>query len=156
MVQRAFEGFTDMKTPMLYSSAGLHLTEQFEGCKLIAYQDVKGVWTIGYGHTAGVREGDTCSQIQAEIWLQQDISWAATVVNRYVTVNLDQGQFDALVDFVFNAGSGNFSESTMLKLINAGHLDQAAAEFEKWDKAGGLVVAGLLRRRKAEEGEFES
>lgn len=145
-----------MKSRMLYSTSGLHLTEQFEGCKLAAYQDSKGVWTIGYGHTAGVREGDTCTQIQAEIWLQQDISWATAVVNREVIIDLTQHEFDALVDFVFNCGSGNFTSSTMLKLINGGHLDQAADEFEKWDKSGGVVIAGLLRRRKAEEAEFQS
>lgn len=139
-----------------YSLSGLHLTEQFEGCKLVAYQDVKGVWTIGYGHTAGVYPGETCTQAQAETWLQEDIDWAVSRVNQDVHVPLTQPAFDALVDFVFNCGTGNFEHSTLLKLINTGNMTAAADEFEKWDKSGGQVVAGLLRRRLSEKAEFES
>jgi lysozyme len=139
---------------MLYSLSGLHLTERFEGCKLVAYQDSKGVWTIGYGHTAGVRPGMTCTQAQAEAWLQQDIAWAAGRVNADVHVPLSQNEFDSLVDFVFNCGTGNFEHSTLLKLINKDDLTDAANEFAKWDEAGGTVIAGLLRRRMAEEVEW--
>jgi GH24 family phage-related lysozyme (muramidase) len=73
-----------------------------------------------------------------------------------VKVALTQGEFDALVDFTFNLGSGNLQSSTLLKLVNEGQFETAAKEFEKWDLAGGKVVAGLLRRRKAEEQEFQS
>lgn len=141
---------------MTYSKYGLHMTEQFEGCKLKAYQDVKGIWTIGYGHTAGVHSGMTCTQAEADTWLQQDIQWAAGRVNADVHVQLTQGEFDALVDFVFNAGVGNFEHSTLLKLVNAEDLNDAASQFAKWDEAGGEVVAGLLRRRMAEAAEFVS
>jgi lysozyme len=133
---------------------GQTLTEQFEGCSLTAYQDSGGVWTLGYGHTAGVAQGMTCTQAQAEAWLTQDIQWGVAVVNNLVTVQLTQGEFDALVDFVFNVGSGNFASSTMLRMLDAGNFAGAADQFARWDLAGGQVVAGLLRRRIAEEGEF--
>jgi lysozyme len=133
---------------------GQALTEQFEGCELTAYQDSGGVWTLGYGHTAGVTEGMACTQAQAEAWLTQDIQWAVAVVNDLVTVQLTQGEFDALVDFVFNVGSGSFASSTMLRMLDAGNFAGAADQFARWDLAGGQVVAGLLRRRIAEEGEF--
>ncbi len=141
---------------MNYSKTGLELTEQFEGCRLTAYQDQVGRWTCGYGHTAGVQAGDTCTQEQAEAWLAEDISWAVQTVNLYVKIALTQGEFDALVDFVFNLGSGSFEHSTLLQLVNQRNFEAAAAEFDKWDHAGGQVVAGLLRRRQAEEAEFRS
>ena len=139
---------------MNYSLNGLHLTEQFESCKLTAYQDSKGVWTIGWGHTAGVIPGMTCTQEQADTWLQEDIQWAAREVNRLVTVPLTQGEFDALTDFTFNLGCGNFEHSTLLALVNKNDMTDAINEFQKWDKCGGQVVAGLLRRRESEAQEF--
>ena len=133
---------------------GQLLTEQFEGLRTTAYQDSAGVWTIGYGHTAGVTPGMTCTQGQAEAWLLEDIQWACSVVNSEVKVPLTQNEFNALVDFVFNVGSGNFAGSTLLRLLNQGLYAQAAEQFQLWDLAGGQVVAGLLRRRIAEENEF--
>lgn len=141
---------------MKYSLSGLHLTEREEGVRLTAYQDQVGVLTIGYGHTHGVTEGMTCSQEQAEKWLQEDIASAEAAVNTYVHVPLTQGEFDALTDFVFNLGSGSLLHSTLLTLLNKGDREGAAKEFEKWDHAGGKVVAGLLRRRQEEEKEFLS
>ncbi|WP_420239220.1 lysozyme [Telmatobacter bradus] len=141
---------------MQYSRSGLHLTEQFEGCKLKAYLDSNNVPTIGYGHTRGVRLGMTCTQAQAEAWLAQDITWAESEVNRLVHVQLTRHEFDALVDFTFNCGCGSFDHSQLLALINRGDLQAAALEFEKWDKCSGQVVAGLLRRRVAERSEFLS
>lgn len=143
-----------MNDSLRYSKAGEELTARFEGCKLTAYQDSKGVWTLGYGHTLGVHEGMTCTQEQALAWLAQDMGWACAVVKRLVRVPLLQNEFDALVDFVFNVGSGNFAASTMLKLLNQGDFGGAAAEFERWDQAGDVELAGLLRRRTAEKGEF--
>lgn len=144
---------------MKYSLRGLKLTEAFEadgGPKLVAYQDQVGRWTIGYGHTAGVKPGDCCTTEQAEAMLHADIAWAEAFVNHIVTGILTQGEFDALVDFTFNLGSGNFQSSTLLKLVNAGDMEDAAKQFEQWDHAGGKVVAGLLRRRLAEEQVFKS
>lgn len=140
---------------MIYSKSGLQLTEGFEGCRLQAYQDSKGVWTIGHGHTSGVCAGMTCTQAQAEAWLAEDVAWAERAVNWLVRVPVSQGEFEALVDFVFNAGIGNFRDSALLHFLNVGRPDLAAAEFDKWDHCGGKVVAGLLRRRQAEKAEFQ-
>jgi lysozyme len=142
---------------LTYSGKGLALTEQYEGCRLTAYQDQVGVWTIGYGHTgADVTPGLTITQQQAEALLAKDVLTAARCVNSMVKLQLTQGEFDALVDFVFNLGAGNFARSTLLTALNAGDFARAAAQFECWDRAGGIVVAGLLRRRQAELGLFES
>jgi lysozyme len=141
---------------LTYSGSDLALTEQFEGCRLTAYQDVAGVWTIGYGHTGpDVSPGLTITQAQAEQLLQQDAASAAACVNQAVTVALNQDEFDALVDFVFNIGRGAFQASTMLRDLNSGDFAGAAGEFDKWDHAGGKVVAGLLRRREAEQALFD-
>lgn len=141
---------------MNYSRNGLHLTEQFEGCQCVAYKDSGGIPTIGYGHTQGVKMGMSCTIDQAEAWLMQDIQSAAATVNKLVRVPLTQGEFDALTDFVFNAGSGNFLHSTLLTLLNKEDFQGAANEFEKWDKCAGQVVSGLLRRRQAEAAEFRA
>jgi lysozyme len=122
----------------------------------VAYQDQVGVWTIGFGHTHGVSEGLVITQPIAESWLLQDTANAVDCVNKYVRVPLSQGQFDSLVDFVFNLGCGALQNSTLLKLLNANDFQNAALEFAKWDHAGGQVVAGLLLRRQAEAEEFES
>ena len=141
---------------MTYSKSGLALTERFEGCRLEAYQDSTGRWTIGYGHTFNVIKGDVCTQAQAEAWLIGDTAWAEKYVNRHVTTEVTQGEFDALVDFSFNLGVGTFEQSTLLRLVNERQFAAAALEFDKWAHAGGVVVAGLLRRRQAEAAEFLS
>ncbi|MFZ0633712.1 MAG: lysozyme [Acidobacteriaceae bacterium] len=138
-----------------YGGRGLALTEQFEGCRLSAYQDQGGIWTIGYGHTGPeVCTGMTITLEQAQSLLAKDVSNAAAFVNRAVQVELTQQEFDALVDFVFNLGAGTFERSTLLRLLNAGETAAAAAQFALWDRAGGAVVAGLLRRRQAETALF--
>jgi lysozyme len=143
---------------MQYSKIGLaQLTEQFEQCRLVAYKDVKGVWTIGWGHTGPeVVEGLVWTQEQADVQLLSDTQHATDCVNRSVFVPITQGEFDALVDFTFNAGCHAFEKSTMLKLINCYAFQAAAKEFEKWVYADGQKIAGLLRRRKAEEAVFNS
>jgi lysozyme len=140
-----------------YGKTGLTLTESFEGLKLTAYRDVCGVWTIGYGHTGpDVHPGMTITQAEAEELLLADVAHAVATVNRCVTVKLNQDQFDALVDFAFNAGCGALEGSTLLKDLNAGDYAAAADQFEEWDHAGDKVVAGLLRRREAEATLFGS
>lgn len=141
---------------MKYSKEGQAMTERFESCRLIAYQDQIGVWTIGWGHTRGVYEGMTCTQEQADAWLLADIAIYEQDVNTHVKVEINQQEFDALVDFAFNLGNGALNGSTLLRLLNAGDFSGAAKEFKKWDHAGGKIVAGLLRRRLAEEQEFKS
>ena len=136
---------------LAYSSKGLALTEQFEGLRLTAYQDSVGVWTIGYGHTGSdVHPGLAITQQQASELLLKDVASAVAAVNRLVTVPLTQNQFDALVDFVFNAGAGNLAGSTLLRDLNAGNYAGAAAQFPKWVHAGNQILPGLVARRNAE------
>jgi lysozyme len=140
---------------MQYSKQGLQLTESFESCRLTAYQDIKGIWTIGWGHTGPeVVEGLVWTQNQADSQLVIDLQRAENMVNNNVTVDLTQGQFDALVDFAFNLGCNAEKGSTLLKLVNENDMADATNEFEKWDHSSGVVVAGLLRRRLAEKQEF--
>jgi lysozyme len=140
-----------------YTRNGLSLTEQFEGCSLTAYKDQVGVWTIGYGHTGpDVTSGLTITQDQAQALLAQDVGNAAACVNKVVAIELTQDEFDALVDFVFNLGTQAFSGSTLLRELNIGDITAAAAQFDQWDHAGGVVVAGLLRRRQAEATLFDT
>lgn len=143
---------------MHYSKIGLkQLTEAFESCRLVTYPDVKGVLTIGYGHTGpDVLPGLVWTKEHAEAVLFEDAKKAEDCVNRSVWVSLTQGEFDALVDFTFNVGCSAFQKSTMLKMLNAGAYQTAAKEFEKWEYAAGKKVAGLLRRRLAEEAVFNS
>jgi lysozyme len=140
-----------------YTRNGLSLTEQFEGCSLTAYKDQVGVWTIGYGHTGpDVTSGLTITQDQAQALLAQDVGNAAACVNKVVAIELTQDEFDALVDFVFNLGCAALLGSTLLRDINAGNFADAAQQFLLWDHAGGVVIPGLLRRRQAESGLFQS
>ena len=145
---------------MQYSKDGLHLTEQFEGVRLTAYPDPAtggDPWTIGYGHTGSdVHPNMTITQQQAEELLMKDVQKASQAVNSKVHTDITQDEFDALVDFVFNVGAGNFAGSTLLKKINEGDMEGAAHEFEKWDMAAGKHMAGLLKRRHAEAQEFIS
>lgn len=139
---------------MQYSKQGMALTEQFESCRLEAYQDQRGTWTIGWGHTLHVEAGMTCSQEQADQWLLDDVQDAANAVNQMVKIGLTQEEFDALVDFIFNLGIGNFQHSTLLADLNANDIQGVIDQFDKWDLCDGTVVAGLLRRRDAEKALF--
>lgn len=140
---------------MKVSQAGLELIKEFESCELTAYQDGGGVWTIGWGHTRGVKEGMTCTQEQADAWLREDTADAEEDVNLYVRGALKQGQFDALVSFVYNIGGSQFRKSTLLRLLNAGQFKAAAKEFPKWRFDNGKEEKGLVRRRAAERKMFE-
>ena len=138
------------------SQAGIDLITSFEGCRLTAYQDSVGVWTIGYGHTSGVYHGMTITEEEAIAFLRQDLKTAENAVNSNVTYGINQNQFDALVSFTFNVGTGNFTSSTLLKKLNAGDVNGAANEFDRWIYAGGQVLEGLVRRRAAEKQMFLS
>jgi lysozyme len=138
-----------------YSDRGLALTKSFEGLQLEAYRDCAGIWTIGYGHTGPtVSAGQSISEAEAEQLLQADLAEAVACVNHAVQAVISQGQFDAMVDFCFNAGRGNFVQSTLLRKVNDDDLQDAAAQFALWVHAGGEVVAGLVRRRNAEAALF--
>jgi lysozyme len=138
-----------------YDNQGLALTQGFEGARLVAYQDVRGIWTIGYGHTgADVVEGLVITEANAVSLLLSDVAAAVACVNHAVVVPITQDEFDALVDFTFNAGRGSFVTSTLLRDLNAGCTAAAAAQFGLWVNAGGKPVSGLIRRRAAEEQLF--
>lgn len=137
------------------SQKGLDLIKSFEGLRLSAYKCPADVWTIGFGTTAGVKPGQTITKERAEELLREDVKRFEAQVLRLVKVPLTQGQHDALVSFVYNLGAGNLSNSTLLRLLNAGDYAGAAAQFDRWNKAGGKVLAGLVRRRAAERALFE-
>lgn len=140
---------------MRMSDAGIALIKEFEGCRLKAYRCPAGVWTIGYGHTsaAGAPEvypDSVITQDEAEDILRRDLQQYERGVEKLVKVKITQGQFDALVDFAYNAGVGALQKSTLLKKVNAEDFDAVPAEFMKWTKGGGKELAGLVRRRRAE------
>jgi lysozyme len=146
---------------MQASSKAFGIIKQFETCKLKAYpatkkEEEKGIWTIGWGHTKGVKEGDVCSQEQADIWLEGDVIWAEVSIRTLVTAELNQNQFDALVSFIFNVGEPHFKESTLLIKLNEGDYKTAANEFLKWEYQDGQIVRGLVTRREAEKFLFET
>ena len=136
---------------------GKALIQSYERCELSAYLPTPhDVPTLGWGHTRGVAIGDICTQEQADAWFAEDVAWAEECVNRAVRLLLSQQEFDALVSLCFNIGCPNFSGSTLVKLLNEtpADFDGASAEFLKWDKQHGQVLAGLENRRKAEQELF--
>jgi len=139
---------------MEISQVGIELIKQFEGCRLKAYKDAVGVWTIGYGHTVDVKEGIEISQHQADVILQVDLYEYEDYINKYVQVSLTQNQFDALVSWVYNLGAGNLQSSTMLRVLNEGKYSEVPSQMKRWNKAGGKVLRGLVRRREAEADLF--
>ncbi|EKS6353425.1 lysozyme [Enterobacter hormaechei] len=146
---------------MQTSEKGIALIKEFEGCKLTAYRDSVGVWTIGYGWTQPVdgkpiRAGMTIKQETAKRLLKTGLVSYESDVSRLVKVGLTQGQFDALVSFTYNLGARSLSTSTLLRKLNAGDYAGAADEFLRWNKAGGKVLNGLTRRREAERALFLS
>lgn len=137
---------------MKISETGLNLIKQFEGCHLTAYKDPVGVLTIGYGHTKGVKAGQKITQAQADAYLKQDVASAEKAVSKY-KYSYNQNQFDALVSFTFNCGSGNLKQIT-----NNGTrtLAQISARLPNYNKASGKVLTGLVRRRAAEKKLFDT
>lgn len=135
---------------MKLEQKGIELLKHFEGCELTAYQDSVGVWTIGYGHTKGVSKGMTITQEQAEQMLLTELVEYEGYIKNMVTVPLTQNQFDALVVWIYNLGPTNFGSSTLLKELNSGNYTAAGKEILRWNKAGGKVLAGLVKRREAE------
>lgn len=128
--------------------------KRFESCKLTAYQDTAGVWTIGYGHIKGVKKGDRITQYQAEQFLRDDLSEyerAAGKVQRLTT----QGRYDAVVDFMYNLGIGNFNKSTLKIYIESGRaVWEIQEQFLRWVNAGGRKLGGLVSRRIWEAARF--
>ena len=141
---------------MNISQEGISLIKKFEGCEYNAYKCAADVLTIGYGHTKGVKEGDLITQQEAENLLAEDLKEFENYINDMVTVPLNQNQFDALVSWVFNLGPANLKASTMLKVINIGNYENVPEQIKRWNKAGGKVLDGLIRRREAESLMFQN
>jgi lysozyme len=140
---------------MNISQEGIALIKRFEGCELEAYLDSVGIPTIAYGRIKNVRMGDTCTQEQAESWLEEELPEYEGYINDLVKVDLTQCQFDALCSWVYNLGPNNLKESTLLRVLNEGDYSSVPAEIKRWNKAGGKVLEGLMRRREAEALLFE-
>lgn len=135
---------------MTTSNIGIELIQRHEGLRLQAYKCPADVWTIGYGHTRTAKQGLVITPLQAQELLKEDLLTAENAVNN-LHLNVNQVQYDALVSFVFNLGSGNFQRSTLLKKIKANANDPAiSSEFAKWIRGGGRVLPGLVKRRREE------
>jgi GH24 family phage-related lysozyme (muramidase) len=141
---------------MSVNKATLDLIKQYEGCKLTAYQDGGGVWTIGYGTTAmadvGIvpAKGMTITQDRAEDLLRMGVDKFASTVDAMITTKVNQNERGACVSLTYNIGPNAFAKSTALRELNAGNKDKAAAAFRMWNKDNGKVEKGLINRREAE------
>ena len=145
------------RLPVGISQKGIDLIKEFEGFRSKAYLCPARVWTIGYGHTAGVKPGMRVTQSEAEAMLRKDLKiYERHVANALGDAQTSQGQWDALVSFCYNAGPGNLHKSSMLRLHKQGQYKAAADSFLNWTKGGGRVLPGLVRRRKAERALYLS
>ena len=137
-------------TRMHISEEGLSLIKKFEGCELKAYRCAANVLTIGYGTIKGVTEDMEITKEEAEALLKEEMHEYEGYINDMVKVPLEQNQFDAMVSWVFNLGAGNLKASTLLKVVNQGDYEGVPVQIKRWNKAGGKVLEGLIRRREAE------
>ena len=139
---------------MRASSTLIQAIKKFEGVSLSAYQDIKGVWTIGYGHTKDVKKGDRITQYQAEQFLREDLQQFEAIANKVKRI-ATQGKFDAILDFIYNCGPANFENSTLKKYIEAGKATwEIQEQFLRWVNAGGRKLGGLVSRRIWEANRF--
>ena len=135
---------------MKISQEGISLIKKFEGCEYNSYKCAADVLTIGYGHTKDVKEGDLVTQQEAENLLTKDLEEFEESVIEAVDMPMSQHQFDALVSWTFNLGPNNLKSSSMLKVLNSGNYEDVPEQIKRWNKAGGKVLDGLIRRREAE------
>lgn len=148
---------TEKKTFASWSAAcAADFIEEWEGRRLVAYRCSAGVLTIGVGHTVGVKEGDTCTDAQADAWLLDDIRSTVRQLAPFVNVSVTKGQFVALVSLGFNVGARYVTHSCprLMRALNSGDEEDCARQFLDITRAGGRVVEGLVRRRKAEAALF--
>ena len=148
-------------TTMRLSDVGVKFIEQWEGLKLKAYRDSKGLPTIGIGTTRypdgrKVQMGDTCTVAQAREWFKYDVARFEKHINQIIRVPLRQNQFDALVSLVYNIGEEGFAGGTVDDKINSGNITAALDTWKKYINSGGKVVPGLINRRNAEVALFQS
>ena len=135
---------------MKTSAEGLALIQKFEGCELESYRCSADVPTIGFGHTRGVTDGDTCTQEEANQLLADDLEEFEGYVAKLVDIDLTQNEFDAMVAWTFNLGPTNLKSSTLLQKLNEDDRADVPHQIKRWNKAGGIVLNGLVRRREAE------
>ena len=135
---------------MTPSNDCIDMVKHFEGFKAVAYLCPANVWTIGYGRTKNVKDGDITSMPQATRDLEEELVEFGEQVHRVVDVELSQNEFDALTSWTYNLGVGNLQSSTLLKKLNSGDKNSVPSEMVRWNKAAGKVLAGLTRRREAE------
>ena len=149
-----------MNENLKISDEGLAHIKRWEGYELEVYDDGVGYLTAGVGHLLSEDEkkklklGDRVTEEQVDGWLKEDIKEAEEAVRRYAHVELTQGQFDSLVSFTFNVGENALRKSSLLRLLNAGQVEDAADEFERWVYAKGRKLRGLVARREAEQKLF--
>jgi lysozyme len=136
------------------NAAGIRLIKEFEGLRLQSYRCPAGVWTIGYGHTATAKPGQTITEAEADRLLRQDLALFEECVRSAVRIPVTQNQFSALVSLAFNIGCGALQGSTLIRLLNANKVQEAAQEFLRWVNANGKPLPGLVRRRQAERTLF--
>ena len=137
------------------SAEGIALIKKFEGCPqkdgmCYSYQDAIGVWTLGFGFTKNVGPESKISVEEAERRLIEELKEYEGYVNKLVEVDLSQREFDAIVAFTYNLGPTNLSQSSLLRELNQGNYNSVPSEIRRWNKAGGKVLDGLVRRREAE------
>lgn len=143
------------------SKAGLDLIKHFEGWSAQSYRDPVGIWTIGYG-TIGeeATPGRKITRKEGEVFLRRELDSDIKTIKKLINVPVNQNQFDAIVSFVYNVGSGNFSKSTLRKLLNQKNYAGAAAQFARFNRARDrttnewMTLPGLTRRRTAEAALF--
>jgi len=140
---------------MTPSNECIEMVKHFEGFKARAYLCPASVWTIGYGRTQNVKEGDITSMPQATRDLEEELIEFSEQVLRVVSVDLEQNELDALTSWTYNLGVGNLQSSTLLKKLNSGDKDSVPSEMLRWNKAAGKVLAGLTTRRQAEADLWE-
>ena len=139
---------------MKASQTLINAIKKFEACSLTAYQDSVGVWTIGYGHTAGVKRGDKITQYQAEQFLKEDLAKFEAEANKCKRIST-QGRYDAVLDFIYNCGTSKWNSSTLKKYIESGRKTwEIQEQFLRWVNAGGQKLGGLVTRRIWEANRF--
>jgi lysozyme len=132
------------------SDVGIRLIKQFEGLRLEAYLDAKNIWTIGYGHTGDVTQGEKIDHVEAGYLLLKDLAFAERYVNNLVKPPINQNQFDALVSFVYNVGGPAFEGSHVLKYLNLDNFKEATGYMLKWIFSGPRMLQALVERREVE------
>lgn len=142
---------------MKIGPAGIALIQSYEKCRLRAYMPTPNdVWTCGWGSTKGVTQDTVWTQEEADARFLDDLEWVEECVNKAVTAQLTQNEYDALCSLCFNIGCTHFGSSSLVKALNLGDYDSAARHFKDWNKQRGQVLAGLTNRREKEAALFET